>query len=66
MNTVINISPVPQAEKQKELSQLRAQEQNQLATAVLRQHAEQQRAAGEVANLHKNNEVLRECEPPRC
>lgn len=55
------MAPGVQTEKQKELSQLRLQEQNQLASAVLKQHAEEQRAAGEVANLHKNNIVLREC-----
>lgn len=49
-----------QSGKQQELAQLRTREENDLATAVLDQHAKEQRERGEVAELHAKHDVLRE------
>jgi Trichohyalin-plectin-homology domain len=52
-----------QTGKQQELAQLRTAEENDLATAVLDQHAKEQRERGEIAELHAKHETLREYDP---
>lgn len=51
-----------QSTKQKELANLRTVEEQQLATAVLDQHAREQRERGEIADLHSKHDILREYE----
>lgn len=51
-----------QTSKQQELAQLRTAEENDVATAVLDQHAKEQRDRGEIAELHAKHETLREYE----
>eukprot|EP00892_Ulva_mutabilis_P003509 jgi/Ulvmu1/152/UM001_0156.1 len=46
--------------KQRELAQLRTAEEQQLATAVLAEHAIEQRERGEIADLHSRHDILRE------
>lgn len=52
-----------QTGKQQELAQLRTAEENHVATAVLDQHAKEQRERGEIADLHAKHETLREYDP---
>lgn len=52
-----------QSTKQKELAQLRTAEEQQLATAVLEQYAQERREYGEIADLHSRHDALRECDP---